>query len=330
MARFQYSVKRFRHKITVCQRYIRKYLATNHARFEILEKQWSKMDELRIAKFNDKREHMLQNIRARFAVEMELKGGAKAQFEAKLRHIEYYGGLKKLRECRGELDASRRTYCEYFLSPEMQSVPMIAPMVKRKMLETYSKKIRARYNQECHDYVAKTKMWVELQKNQASLREVTTSLVDSVEGEKGSNYLAESFAKMLKIMPQPQPPTTMIVLPSNVMMDLVQKAVDYTQRISKKMPAAQSGGGGGQGILRTPRRQGVTSRAATTGELGRTASGGRTPGRTSSRGTVQSGVAARASSGAATPRSSNAGAGGGARKPSTANSGESDDNSDKE
>ena len=70
---------------------------------------------------------------------IEPAANAKAAQEAKMRLIESYSGIKKLNECRLELEKKRRQYCEYFLPPEMKAIQEISTVVKRRMIEMYVK-----------------------------------------------------------------------------------------------------------------------------------------------------------------------------------------------
>ena len=97
-AKIQVAVKRFRLKIVRAQNYIRKSLACNHARYELLELQWSKVDSERRKMFEQHRELLLSALMQKVKVRLDLKGNAKGALDAKMRLIESYCGIKKRKE----------------------------------------------------------------------------------------------------------------------------------------------------------------------------------------------------------------------------------------
>ena len=101
--------------------------------------QWNKIDGERRAQFEQRRNEMLSVIQQKVKPYVEPAGNAKAVQDAKLRLIESYAGIKKLNECRMELEKKRRQYCEYFLPPELKSLQEISVVVKRRMIEMYVK-----------------------------------------------------------------------------------------------------------------------------------------------------------------------------------------------
>lgn len=102
-AKIQVAVKRFRAKIVRAQKNIRKSLACDHARYEILELQWVKLDNKRREEFEAHREILLTAIMQKVKPRLELQGGAKAALEAKMRLIESYCGIKKRIETREQV-----------------------------------------------------------------------------------------------------------------------------------------------------------------------------------------------------------------------------------
>eukprot|EP00960_Hanusia_phi_P034893 751347-Hanusia_phi.AAC.2 len=147
------------------------------------------------------------------------KGKAKGAFDARLKWVEVQGGIKKLRECKAELDSARRVYCtiivlastliltdlqgEYFLPSDLVHFESISPLVKKRMLEMYVKKIRQRYNHEWNEYRKKLSGWIELQKTQDSIKSVSRDLVSSL-GRSGSE--ANSIPQLVQqvtVMPVP-------------------------------------------------------------------------------------------------------------------------------
>jgi hypothetical protein len=101
--------------------------------------QWSKVDGERRALFEQRRNEMLSVIQQKVKPYLEPGGNAKAAIDAKMRLIESYAGIKKLNECRLELEKKRRHYCEYFLPAELKALQEISVVVKRRMLEMYVK-----------------------------------------------------------------------------------------------------------------------------------------------------------------------------------------------
>ena len=101
--------------------------------------QWNKVDGERRAQFEQRRGEMLSVIQQKLKPHLEPAGNGKAAMDAKMRLIESYAGIKKLNECRLELEKKRRHYCEYFLPPELKALQEISVVVKRRMIEMYVK-----------------------------------------------------------------------------------------------------------------------------------------------------------------------------------------------
>ena len=97
-AKIQVAVKRFRAKIVRAQKNIRRSLACDHARYEILELQWAKLDNERRIEFEAHREILLTAIMQKVKPRLELHGNAKGALDAKMRLIESYCGIKKRTE----------------------------------------------------------------------------------------------------------------------------------------------------------------------------------------------------------------------------------------
>mmetsp|Transcript_30452 Transcript_30452/g.98139 ORF Transcript_30452/g.98139 Transcript_30452/m.98139 type:complete len:380 (-) Transcript_30452:1064-2203(-) len=230
-ARFQMAVKRFRAKIIKAQGFFRRQIACNIARYEILELQWNKIDDERKQKFLERREAHLSSIKKKVDPGLDLKGKAKGDFDARLKWVEAQAGIKKLRECKAELDSARRSYCEYFLPSDLVRFESISPLVKKRMLELYVKKIRQRYNHEWNEYRKKLSAWIELQKTQESIKSVSRDLVSSL-GRSGSQYLTASLESMSSRIVKPMPPTPNIVLPRHLMEQIILKAVEHTRKIA--------------------------------------------------------------------------------------------------
>ena len=231
-AKIQVAVKRFRSKIVRAQTYVRKSLAANHARYELLEMQWNKVDGERKAQFDQRRDDMLTAIQEKVDPKLKPKGSAQSSMEAKFRLIESYSGLKKLNECKDALAQKRRQYCEYFLPADMQSLQDISVVVKRRMLEMYVKKSRLRYNHEWEEYKDKIEVWKDMLSSQQSIKAGSLDLINSLGGGRGSQYLAKALDKFSLKLEKPKMPPPNLILPPQVMRQMIQKAVDHSHRIT--------------------------------------------------------------------------------------------------
>ena len=147
----------------------------------------------------------------------------------------------------------RRKYCEYFLPAEMQVLNDISDVVKRRMLEMYVKKSRQRYTHQWQEYKKKLKRWEELERSQRAIKEGSLDLIKSF-GPRGSKYLANALDQFSIVTAKPEWPAPNIVLPMQVMQQVLEKALDHTQRINKGKGGSVGKGG--------PKSIGVTIGAA--------------------------------------------------------------------
>lgn len=136
-------------------------------------------------------------------------------------------------QCCVQLEARRRHYCEYFLPADMQSLQEISHVVKRRMLEMYVKKSRQRYTHQFEDYKKRLKTWEELRKSQESIKDSSLDLIKSLGEGHGSQYLAKALDKYAFKLERPEPPAPSIVLPPDVMRQVLEKALTHTFRITK-------------------------------------------------------------------------------------------------
>lgn len=266
VARFQVAVQQFRKKVAQAQKHVRRHLSISRARFELLELQWNKVDEERIQRFKERREALLHSIKTQMDKSIDLKGTAKTQQLQRMKDIERYGGAKRVRECKMELEESRRHYCEYFLPPEMREVAMISANIKRRMLKHYVKKFRAKYTQDWELYSRQLELWTQLNQTKASLtdgwaadsglrrRASATSSASRAPPHSDAAMLAPgNIAPLLSVAsepiqmaaagaPPPPPPNALIVLPPQVMGQIVAKAVETTKELSRKVLHGMGGG----------------------------------------------------------------------------------------
>jgi hypothetical protein len=114
----------------------------------------------------------------------------------------------------------------------MQVLNDISDVVKRRMLEMYVKKSRQRYTHQWQEYKKKLKRWEELERSQRAIKEGSLDLIKSF-GDRGSKYLAQALDQYALVTDKPQWPAPNIVLPAQVMQQVLAKALDHTQRINR-------------------------------------------------------------------------------------------------
>ena len=114
----------------------------------------------------------------------------------------------------------------------MQVLYDISDVVKRRMLEMYVKKSRQRYTHQWQEYKKKLKRWEELERSQRAIKECSLDLVNSF-GGRGAQYLANALDQYAIVTNKPQWPAANIVLPEQVMQQVLAKALEHTQRINK-------------------------------------------------------------------------------------------------
>lgn len=252
-AKLQVALKRYRNKIVRCQKIARQYIQCNRARYLLLELQWDQVDESRIRNFVRNRAEQLHRVKQKLGPSMRLGGSKLEEMNSKMRMIAAIGGPKTLRQCQSDMEQARNKYLELFLSADMRDVPKISPIIKKKMLEMYVKKIRMQYTQEFILYRKRLDNWTAMQQTHHSLSLVASSMIHEVEGTKGETYLKNRLKEVLDL-DTPRPPTMNMVLKRETMQQIVLKAVEHTRRLEAKQHsqerAGAAGGRGQPGILR--------------------------------------------------------------------------------
>ena len=260
-ARLQLAVKQFRRRIVKAQRIARAWLDCKHARFEILERQFARADAERNGEHDRRRAALVRRIKEGLDRRLQVKGKAAAAARARVGALEAVGGRQAVDTLKAEVEAARERLCGRFLSPEAQQLPQISPMVRAKMLELYARKMRVRYQRELAAYRMKLAVWTELQASQAEIRAFARHYADSL-GSRGEHLRAQIRA----VVPDPEPPRRpprYLVLPQDLMAQVIQKAVEHSMRLAERGGHGAGASGQGRGILKAggPGMPGVGGRA---------------------------------------------------------------------
>lgn len=231
-ARLQLHVKQFRARICRMQSIIRAKLKCHHSRCYLLGLQWDKAEKQRHAHFNRLRETALDRIQESQKKGLEMRGRQKTFQEQKLRNIEYVGGRKKRSECELSLEASRTAFCERFLPPELQRLSPIQPSVRRKMIDFHVRKLRAQYQRSWAIFKRQLKAWRE---HAQTTDAVKAALTPSSEHLPPARKVPEPLYRVLTLLGDRKPllPRTCLFLPPEAMKQAIEKAVEFSARISQ-------------------------------------------------------------------------------------------------
>ena len=253
-ARLQLAVKQFRRRIVKAQRIAREWLSCKRARFEILELQFARADAERNREHEQRRAAQIRRIKDSLDRRLEVKGKAAAAARARAFALEAVGGRKAVDALRSEVEAARARLCSRFLGPDSQQLPQISPMVRGKMLQLYARKMRVRYLREYAAYRMKLAVWSELQASQTEIRAFARHYADSLGNRASAEHLR---AQIRAVVPDPEPPRRpprYLVLPRDLMAQVIQKAVEHSLRLAERgaTVGGPAGGGGvhGRGILK--------------------------------------------------------------------------------
>jgi hypothetical protein len=248
-ARLQLAVKQFRRRIVRAQRIVRAWLDCKRARSEILERQFDRTDAERNGDHDRRRAAMVRRIKEGLDRQLQVKGKAAAVARARLFALEAVGGRRAVEALRMEVGAARERLCARFMGLDMQHLPQISPLVRAKMLELYARKMRVRYQRELAAYRIKRAVWTELEASQAEIRAFARHYADSLGDRPSAEHLR---AQIRAVVPDPEPPRRpprYLVLPQDLMAQVIQKAVEHSLRLAERCGGGPglAGGGGGEG-----------------------------------------------------------------------------------